>query len=88
MSTKTTTIKKTTKPEANAAKKTPAKKAEPQAPETKVETTASVKPATAQRPAKEKVPGKMSALDAAAKVLAESGEPMTAKAMIDAMAMD
>lgn len=31
-------------------------------------------------------PKKMSALDAAAKVLAESGEPMAAKAMIDAMA--
>jgi hypothetical protein len=28
----------------------------------------------------------LSALDAAAKVLAESGEPMTSKAMIDAMA--
>lgn len=30
--------------------------------------------------------GKMSALDAAAKVLAEAGEPMAAKAMIEAMA--
>lgn len=30
--------------------------------------------------------GKLSALDAAAKVLAEAGEPMTSKAMIDAMA--
>lgn len=30
--------------------------------------------------------GKMSALDAAAKVLAETGEPMTSKALIEAMA--
>ena len=30
--------------------------------------------------------GKMSALDAAAKVLAEAGEPLTAKGMIEAMA--
>ena len=32
-----------------------------------------------------KADGKMSALDAAAKVLGESGEPMTSKAMIEAM---
>ena len=31
-------------------------------------------------------PGKLSALDAAAKVLAESGEPMNAKSLIDTMA--
>ncbi len=37
------------------------------------------------KPAK-KADGKMSALDAAAKVLAESKEPMTSKEMIDAMA--
>ncbi len=33
-----------------------------------------------------KTDGKLSALDAAAKVLAESGEPMTTKEMIEAMA--
>jgi hypothetical protein len=40
-------------------------------------------------PAKTKAPkaeGKMSALDAAAKVLAEEGRPMTAKELIEAMA--
>lgn len=86
MSTKKTTTKKAPKTQAKAAKKTPVKKAKPQAAETKVETTADAKPAKAKKPAKEKVPGKLSALDAAAKVLAESGEPMTSKAMIDAMA--
>jgi hypothetical protein len=35
---------------------------------------------------KEKVDGKMSALDAAAKVLAEAGEPMSTKQMIETMA--
>jgi hypothetical protein len=55
-------------------------------------TTATKKPAakkTAKAPARTKKPkaaGKMSALDAAAKVLAESGEPMTTREMIDAMA--
>jgi hypothetical protein len=35
---------------------------------------------------KAKADGKLSALDAAAKVLAESGEPMTSREMIEAMA--
>ncbi len=86
MSTKKTTTKKAPKTLAKATKKAPAKKAQPQAAETNVETTADAKPAKTKKPAKEKVPGKMSALDAAAKVLAEAGEPMTSKAMIDAMA--
>ena len=89
MSTKKTTTKKaskTAKPQAKAAKKAPKKKAQPQAAETKVETTADAKPAKTKKPAKEKVQSKLSALDAAAKVLAESGEPMTSKEMIDAMA--
>lgn len=89
MTTKKTTTKKapkTAKPQAKAAKKATAKKAQPQAADTKVETTADAKPGKAKKPAKEKVPGKLSALDAAAKVLAESGEPMTSKEMIDAMA--
>jgi hypothetical protein len=44
---------------------------------------------TTKAPAKAKKPkadGRMSALDAAAKVLAESGEPMTTREMIEAMA--
>ena len=86
MTTKKTTTKKAPTTQAKAARKSPVKKAQPQAAETKVETTADAKPAKAKKPAKEKVPGKLSALDAAAKVLAESGEPMTSKEMIDAMA--
>lgn len=86
MTTTKTTTKKAPKTQVKAAKKAPAKKSEPQAAETKVDTTAAAKPAKAKKPAKEKVPGKLSALDAAAKVLAESGEPMTSKEMIDAMA--
>lgn len=86
MSTKKTTTKKTSKPQAKAAKKAPAKKPEPQAAETKIETTPDAKPEKNKKPAKEKVPGKLSALDAATKVLAESGEPLTSKEMIDAMA--
>ena len=86
MSTKKTTTKKAPKTQAKAAKKTPVKKAAPQPTEATVETTADTKPAKTKKPAKEKVPGKMSALDAAAKVLAESGEPLTSKEMIDAMA--
>jgi hypothetical protein len=38
------------------------------------------------RTKKPKAIGKMSALDAAAKALAESGEPMTSREMIEAMA--
>jgi hypothetical protein len=55
--------------------------------------TTTKKPAakkTAKAPAgtkKPKAEGKMSALDAAAKVLAESGEPMTTRELIDAMAV-
>jgi hypothetical protein len=55
-------------------------------------TTVTKKPAakkSAKAPAATKKPkadGKMSALDAAAKVLVESGEPMTTKQMIEAMA--
>jgi hypothetical protein len=56
-------------------------------------TTAAKKPAAkkaAKALAKTKKPmpeGKLSALDAAAKVLAESGEPMTTREMIEAMAV-
>ncbi len=80
------TKKTTTKPQAKAAKKTPVKKADAQAAKTKVETSADAKPAKVKKTVKEKDPGKLSALDAAAKVLAEAGEPLTSKVMIDAMA--
>src|SRR5262245_56904065 len=70
-----------------AAKKTTTKKA-----------TKATKPAKAAKPAKgakaeakkprkaEKANGKLSAIDAAAKVLADAGEPMGSKQMIEAMA--
>jgi hypothetical protein len=65
-----------------AAKKTTTRKAS---------TTKKAKaaPATKPRPAKAKPEAKekkMSALDAAAKVLGETGEPMSTKELIDAMA--
>jgi hypothetical protein len=41
---------------------------------------------TAKEPKARKADGKLSALDAAAKVLAESREPMTTKEMVEAMA--
>ena len=76
MTTKKTTTKKalkTVKPQAKAAKKTPAKKAQPQAAEATVETTADAKPVKAKKPAKERVPGKLSALDAVVEAVAEFG---------------
>ena len=54
--------------------KTPAKKARPEA---------KAKPAKKPEPSKN---GKLSAIDAAAKVLGESKEPMNTRAMIEAMA--
>lgn len=71
MSTKKTTTKKA--PKTQTEKKVPTKKA-------------TAKVAEPQAKARRKSDGKLSALDAAAKVLAESGEPLTSKAMIDAMA--
>ncbi len=58
---------------------------------TKTKTTAKKPPAKtkavkAPKAKKAKADGKLSALDAAAKVLADSGEPMTTKEMIEAMA--
>ncbi len=47
---------------------------------------ASAKMATTKKPAAKKADGKMSGLDAAAKVLAESREPMRAKDIIEQMA--
>jgi hypothetical protein len=50
-------------------------------------TTAAKKAANPPAKAKKAKPaGKMSALDAAAKVLAETGEPMSTKQLIEAMA--
>jgi hypothetical protein len=71
--------KKTTKP---AAKTTKAVKAKP----AKVKTPKTAAPAKATKTKKSKAEGKMSALDAAAKVLADAGEAMNTKAMIEAMA--
>ena len=72
MAAKKTTTKKTT-----SRKKTPAKKA-------------TGKRASAKKPASKKAPAKksgkkMSGLDAAAKVLAESREPMRAKEIVERM---
>ncbi len=72
--------KKTTKPA--AAKTTKAPKAKP----AKAKSPSAVAPAKATKTKKAKADGKMSALDAAAKVLADAGEPMNTKAMIEAMA--
>jgi len=69
MATKTKT-KKSTKTKAAVAKPKEAK-----APKAKKE----------RKPKAEKDPGKMSALDAAAKVLAEAGAPMNTKTMIEKM---
>jgi len=72
MATKKTTTKKTTRKPATA-KKTASKQ------------SATKKPAVKQTPAKPAAK-KLSALDAAAKVLAESKEPLNAKTMIERMA--
>jgi hypothetical protein len=66
--------KKTTKP---AAKTTKTSKAKP---------ASAASPAQATKTKKAKADGKMSALDAAVKVLADANEPMNTKAMIEAMA--
>lgn len=72
MATKKTTPKKTTRKPATA-KKAASKR------------TTTKKPAVKQTPAKPPVK-KLSALDAAAKVLGESKEPLNAKTMIERMA--
>jgi hypothetical protein len=72
--------KKITKP---AAAKTPkTAKAKP----AKAKTPSAAAPVKATKTKQAKPEGKMSALDAAAKVLADVREPMNCKAMIDAMA--
>jgi hypothetical protein len=67
-----------------SAKKTTTKK--PAAKTTKPAKAKAEAPAKAAKTKKAKPDGKMSALDAAAKVLADAGEPMNTKAMIEAMA--
>ncbi|MEX2187241.1 MAG: winged helix-turn-helix domain-containing protein [Pirellulales bacterium] len=65
-----------------AAKTTKAAKAKP----AKAKTPKADAPAKATKAKRAKADGKMSALDAAAKVLADTGEAMNTKAMIEAMA--
>jgi len=93
MTTKTKTAKKTTakKPAAKAATKAAPKKPRKMAlanPPAIAATEPKTKPARGKgtKNAAPKTEKRMSALDAAAKVLTEAGEPMAAKAMIDAMA--
>ena len=89
MATKKTSTKRTTK--ATGAKTTASKpKAtanKPKAPAKKPATTSATKTAPAKQTAK-KVPAnkKLSMLDAAVKILSESDEPMTTKALIEQMA--
>jgi hypothetical protein len=73
------TAKKTTKPVAKTIKVPKAKPA-------KATTPSTAAPAKATKTHKANADGKMSALDAAAKVLADAGEPMNCKAMIEVMA--
>jgi hypothetical protein len=58
----------------------------PKAATKKTATKKSIKKAAPKKVAKAKADGKLSALAAAAKVLAESKEPMTTKAMVEQMA--
>ena len=69
-----------------ATKKTSKKAATPKG--TKTAKAAPAKKASAKKPAAKKngEGKKLSAIDAAAKVLVDAGEPMNAKAMIEAMA--
>jgi hypothetical protein len=75
-----------------SAKKTTTKKPATEATKTVKSKPAKAKPPKAAAPAKGTktkkalADGKLSALDAAAKVLADTGEPMNTKAMIEAMA--
>ncbi|MFO0916680.1 MAG: HTH domain-containing protein [Pirellulales bacterium] len=88
-----TATKKTTTSSSNSktakAKGKPAvapKGKKPAAPKTIDEKPAKAKAEKPAKPAAEGQPKKLSALDAAAKVLNESGEPLTTKQMIEAMA--
>jgi hypothetical protein len=76
------------KSEATKAKAPKAKKAASESPveQPQVAEAATGKPAKKAKKAKATKPKKVSALDAAAKVLAEVGEPMNCASMIEAMA--
>lgn len=76
--------KKTTTKSAPKSKKAKSA-AEEMSEATPTTTSADAKPAKSKK-ARDAKTTKMSALDAAAKVLVESGEPMNAKALIEAMA--
>jgi len=90
--TKTASVKKATATKTASAKKTkPAKNPTATtgvtpAPIEPTPAPAAEKSVSKQKPTPEAEPKKLSALDAAAKVLGEAGEPMNAKAMIEAMA--
>ena len=88
---KTTTKKTATKATAKKAapkKKAASKKTTGKSPATKTPAKANGKQANAKKPAAKKTPTgdkKMSALDAAAKVLGEAKEPLNTKTMIERM---
>mgnify|MGYP002630680250 CR=1 FL=1 len=77
MTTKKTTTKKAATKKATSGKRAPAKK-------TPAKATTAKKAAAKKTPAKATVK-KLSAIDAAAKVLGESKEPLNAKEMVEAM---
>ena len=77
------TAKKTT--QKTSARKTTTKKATPKKPAA-AKAASEKKPAAAKKVPAKKTEGKMSALDAAAKVLGESQEPLNTKTMIERMA--
>jgi hypothetical protein len=72
--------------ELTMAKKAASKKTTKAAPAKKATKAAADKPANAKTERAPKADGKLSQLDAAVKVLEESKEPMTTKAMVEAMA--
>jgi hypothetical protein len=82
--TKTTHAKPAKKARVNRWKNQPATPAAPETTTTTEEVAPAEKPNAKAKP--EKPTGKLSCLDAAAKVLGESKEPMNTKEMIDAMA--
>jgi hypothetical protein len=78
-----------TKTKKTASTKAKSAKAKKPAAEKKAKTPKGVAPAKDAKTSKAKKPkadGKMSAIDAAAKVLADAREPMNCKALIEAMA--
>ncbi len=75
--------KTTTKKKATSRKQVPAKKASTKKPASK---KAPSKPAAGGKAAAKKAPQKMSALDAAAKLLSESKQPLRCREMIEQMA--